>query len=830
VAYSVNGTSQPGTDATIVLTPEKNGIGVDNDYLLGSLIVTQSTDGGSPPPPDAQFGGTIACTFQSRAVTLGGGHDFVLGVGASQTLTGLPIGADCTVDETDTDGAVAIGYAPSQTVPITADPPTVTVTATFQTGFLLLTVRSIGTAAAWANTPAEVRVTCVQDDTVVFDETVTVQGASGGWGAVAAPGGSQCSAQDTGVTGATSTSYSSSVDPTPQPQPVTVTVGQGGTATLHVDNAFIAAPLEVASVTGGAGAIFAKPATTRVDQCTFAGAGIDIVPGSASQSFTFPRQGGSASIALPAGASCRVTLTDAGATSSQVASTVNAAPVTSLGDTSLRATVNLTTGDQDPSSAVTFTNTLDVGRLPISVDVTGAAAWAASVPITVDVTCSLGGDPLTPLGPDGTVAVHFTADGTLVPDDGSAALAALPLGSSCSAVQQGDNGATAVDYEPAGSGSGGSADVPIELGGAAIVVTDRFDAADLVVSTTVAGNDGANHLDGDFAFDSACSFNGRILPPPPDDPTRPSAFSITGEGTHTIAGLPVGTSCTVTEYGTQNATQIAPSREQTAAIEAAGSAIGFENAFDSAPLGVSASIVGPAASQYAPQTVGATVSCQWPDGSGTADLPDGGQLVLDAGNDFEASLDAPYGTSCSVASPAGMATAVHVTPPVTMGLGDQHLLAITSEWDLASATVAKHTSGVFAGNPSFSFDARCTWADGSIPVPLAQGSSASFGLRSGGSATMTVLAGSTCAITETDAGGAARTDIVVADAITSAVNGRTAQVRLDAGTQPRIDVTNVAEAAADPLASTGSDAQAWLWLAVLLLAAGGVVLLARRRA
>src|SRR5690606_24233137 len=96
--------------------------------------------------------------------------------------------------------------------------------------------------------------------------------------------------------------------------------------------------------------------------------------------------------------------------------------------------IRVTVGASGPTT-VTFLNTFDLASVRTQVTVAGAGAYAANTDYLVEVQCRFNGIALHAIGPDGIATLRFSPDGELQPGYGASALAALPAGAECTAVE-----------------------------------------------------------------------------------------------------------------------------------------------------------------------------------------------------------------------------------------------------------------------------------------------------------------------------------------------------------------------------------------------------------
>lgn len=824
VGYAVDGTTVAGEQASFTVGASKTSVLVTDSYQLAPLSVTKAADGSGIPLPGV-YSGTVSCTFQGQPVTLPATAMFHLAIDESALVHGLPIGAKCTVTETDAGDAVASSYTPSQTVLITAEPvPAVTVTNTFDDGALTVSVNASGAGAGWANVAPVAQVVCTVGADTILDETV-----SSGVSTFKVDDGAVCSATETVSGGADSVWYASSSDTTPSAGPVSVTVAPDGPVTLTADNVFTAAPLSVSTSTTGEGAEYAsRPTTVTVSECTFNDLPIEITPGVTSVELTLPAQGGTASVPeLPTGAGCSVVETDAAGATSTTSSSVNADPASELPAGGQRVTVNQPA--DEVSTSVAFVNQFDVAALSVGKSVAGEAAWASNEPFEVQVSCTWLGEPVSRLGVDGVGAVEFEPDGTV--DSGHAVdvLTTLSVGSECSATESVTGAATTVAYVPVGADETRSGTVTVIDGGASIVVTNTFEASELTVSKIVAGNDADNHAEDVFHFDAACTFNGKLLPVLSGGPDGSGVFTLTAGGSHVFSGLPVGAVCDVNEFGDQHATEVTPSRDQEVTLTAGPAALTFTNTFEVAPVTVDEVLTGAGADTYGSgQVFVAQVECFRPnDLNERVVLPDGGEVELSAGNGFAVTLNAPIGTECSVSQGLQMATHQVLPDPVTILAGERHALPIGSEFVVEPVTVSKTALGEFSPQQEFGFETSCVWVeDGhAVGLPLNEHAPGAFSLRSGQEHTVEALVGAQCSVTETDAAGAIRT-VVDVHGTDAHVSAKTATFTIGSGVATLAAFTNYLPGA---IPVTGVEAAWALAIALLLILGGGAALLLYRR-
>lgn len=232
------------------------------------------------------------------------------------------------------------------------------------------------------------------------------------------------------------------------------------------------------------------------------------------------RPGESAEVAgLPGGAECRVWEADAhGGVSSHPE------------DDPAVVTIDPQLGpDPGPATTVTVTNSYPLAQVTVSKSVEGAAAaLGATTTYPVEVLCAM----------DGVTATGFPVTVELVGDDSEAIDA--PVGSTCTATELDDGGATSSSVSPAA----GVLVVPGATQPLTLAVVNTFEQAHLEILKRVTGA-GGSLAGGPFEYAVGCTFEGATLGPVTVSVPRPSG------ATEMVAAvpllLPVGAVCTVTE-------------------------------------------------------------------------------------------------------------------------------------------------------------------------------------------------------------------------------------------------------------------------------------------
>lgn len=199
---------------------------------VSKTVQTRAIDDNGDPVPFGPFEVTLQCTFLSASVTANEPMTQLIADGDTFTWTGLPEGADCVVDETDTAGAASTTYTITQggaTAPAVdgasatldplpaeaaADQTDVAFTNAYLVDPLIIRKTLAGTGAAEVTRSFPVHVTCVLVDSshpapgmVVRDVTVEVGGPSNLAPEIDfLPLGSSCTITETDTGGAASVS------------------------------------------------------------------------------------------------------------------------------------------------------------------------------------------------------------------------------------------------------------------------------------------------------------------------------------------------------------------------------------------------------------------------------------------------------------------------------------------------------------------------------------------------------------------------------------------------------------------------------------------------
>ncbi|WP_313662613.1 DUF5979 domain-containing protein [Cellulosimicrobium cellulans] len=262
---------------------------------------------------------SVSCTFQGAEIEVPGGAVRPFGPGLPGVYFGLPVGAVCTVTETETGGATAVTVEPNpvqvEERVLPAPAQVVTVTNTYDAGSIEVTKVVAGDGAeAFGAGPFTVSAACT-----FLGEPIEVPGGaertiSGGEVAVydGLPVGAECVVTETGTGGASSTTISPSVD---GGEPGAATIGPDP-AQVTVTNTFDVGQVVVTKALAGPGA-----SQHRGDEfvvtlaCTWEVDGVTtdvVVPGGAERTLSADDDWTAVYELVPQGAECTLAETDAG--------------------------------------------------------------------------------------------------------------------------------------------------------------------------------------------------------------------------------------------------------------------------------------------------------------------------------------------------------------------------------------------------------------------------------------------------------------------------------------------------------------------------------------
>lgn len=493
---------------------------------------------------------------------------------------------------------------------------------------------------------------------------------------------------------------------------------------------------------------------------------------------------------LPVGSVCQITSENyvpSGYTYTGTDSRYGAAPATGY---SYLAGAPVTLSSDATANNLTVTNTFAATSLTLGKTVAGNASSLVDPTRTYDfsATCSFSGKTVN-YGP------YSLANGqTQVISD-------LPVGADCNVTETGDGGASST------SATLDSADISVTnhvvnvaniSSGAthALNVTNTFAAGSSIeVVKNLVRPTGTTGV-GDFEFTTQCTLDGApvSLPAGVSNPTRLVFGPAETSKSFTINGLPVGTTCVVSETNAGGADVPAPDRTVTTTADStATTTVLMENLFEPAALVVHKSISGDGAGQaWVPTDFQADVTC-------SRDLTIGGLLttvtdfsgLVDVTAGSSASVgDLPKGSRCAVTEPnlhgaqgvtvrsLTQGAAVDGAPgadpddaTVTVALVGADMsganpvvvpteVELVNRYDATAVEVVKERVGSqadVAGVGPFQVDMTCSWAPDGAPVQISLGTSGSVALSADNGYKGTVAGlpvGATCSGVEPDPKGA----------------------------------------------------------------------------
>ena len=812
VEYSADGGAPEPLPGETLIAATGSSLAAINHFATGTLQVAKTADGDGTPPAGATYSGTVSCMFEGAPVVFTPAlADFALEAGGTATYSSIPVGADCTVNETDQGLAHVVSYLPSSTVKVDADPEVdVTVRNTFQSGSLHVQVGRTGEGSHWANGGYTVQVSCTDGTT---DEFTT--GPEGGWRSYTPDAGATCTITETADGGATTVTSVTSADPTPVTGPAAVVIPGTGSASVTITNTFQAARLYLDVSNSGPGASYSDGAIVHVEKCEFDGIPFDVAPGGQWNLIPGRAGGIGASPVLPVGAQCDVRMgDDAGGVPTMTP--VNVEPSSVVDAATLQVTINdeLLNGPSIVEIDIFFA----LAALDVTVTNEGPGAAFANSPFEVEVTCELDSDPLH--GPGGHVTLHFAPDGTLVPDSQSAQLEALPVGAGCAAVETVQGGATEWGTNPPAT--------TVESDGATLAVTNVFATSQLTVTKLIDGNDAAAHADDEFVFDAGCTFNGLPIPPSADVPVT---FHLSPNGARMFT-LPAGAECTISETHDEHATAVSPGLVQTADIEYGNNAaLTFTNTFDVHAVTVEQAVTGDGADTYGMDVAYVPdLDCRWPSDGEQINLPDNGKVVLDAAGFFTATVQVPVGATCGAQEPYGLASRIVFPEPITVALGGEFVLELDAIYDIGQLSVEKDARGNGIAGLRFGFETTCTFNSGDVVVdiPLNEFADEQYELGDGEVRLIEALHGADCTTTEVAAHDPLRV-AVEASGFGAATFDRSAVNIILAGTGSEVLVTNFFVGSLPLTGAELSLAAVWLGVALVLAGIVAVVVVRIRR-
>ena len=464
--------------ATVGLDTEDIGlVSVENVYDVAALRIRKAVDAAGldadgNPIEYGPFAFALECEFAGQPA-------YATGYSAANPMTaeltpvetwalaGLPVGAECTVEETDDLGAESTTMTVNGSgAPVTIDGTSadvvieegiavqVAATNAFAAGDLHLEkVRDGAAADDFGAGPFVFAVVCTLDTgsgpAVTWADNVVLDADNGYETTIEdIAAGSSCDVAETEDGGATSTVIETSP----------VTIAADDTAEVVATNTFDAGALAVTKVIDGEGAELwgAGPFEVTLDCLDADGAAVGI-PGGAARTLDADNDYSALYEPLLIGLDCTLSETDSGgATSTTITDAETGDPVD---------VVEITA----ETPAVVVTNTFDMGDVAVVKTVSGGDA-AAHADDEFEVTASCVWDGATIEIPDGAVRTVTTSTPGLYED--------LPVGAECAVQETDAGGADATTYTPESEdGAGAVVTVGATDVEATITIDNRFDSA-----------------------------------------------------------------------------------------------------------------------------------------------------------------------------------------------------------------------------------------------------------------------------------------------------------------------------------------------------------------
>lgn len=541
-------------------------ISVTNTFQLADLVVSKQVVSGARNQDGTlitygAFDMQVTCTFQTRPVRATGFSSdtmtFTLIDGATRTLSGLPAGAICEVQETNAHGAartsittVSGGAAPSlvsgkkaSVTLVTGATNSAAVKNEYDSGSLTLSKVVGGLAGPqYGGGTFTVLVECVLADgassQVVWRKSYELTGASAPISLSPLATGAVCTVTETGVVGATSTSVT--VDGTTTPgTSAPATVPAGSATTVVVTNTFDYAGL-VVSKTVKSDAVDAEgepvyPGGTFDIEvvCTFLGSTV-LATGYTVSPMAFPlgHDESEELTGLPAGAECvvaEVTTVQADSTTIET-KTASQAPKLDGNPATITSLTSDNTSGATNSAAIT--NSYGVTSFTVEKVLKGGASAQFGVgPFNIHVVCTA----------PGNVPAY---DATIVlPSNGSwFRTIPVPVGSVCT-TDESNFDATGADAQATVDADGDpvtSTTVTLAQPGH-VFIENWYLTGAVDVTKLVTGTGGEKFGTGTFTVDIECwvGTTRAILPDDSED--------FVDHETVTFTGLPSGADCTLTE-------------------------------------------------------------------------------------------------------------------------------------------------------------------------------------------------------------------------------------------------------------------------------------------
>lgn len=567
--------ADPIEDATVTVT---------NDYAIGGFSIEKAVaesgavdQDGDPIASDPEFSFTASCEWLGTDVVAPEDREFTLQAGESKDFTPLPVGADCTVTETDAAGATTTttvvtedgveGGPVEGPVEFTILPDeqdgthltAIAVTNAYTVGSLALTKDVTGDGAGdWAPDSFIVQVVCEWDQATsnpVYADTITI---SDGQTVTIddLPTGATCDITEPEDGGATEITI----------LPETVTIGVEGDAgdpvTVSVTNDFRVGGFVVEKTLEGSGVGFSEDVDfTFSYTCTYE---LQVV---ASGELTITGDGTVGPLdsdvvdGLPVGAICQVTETDDGGADGDP-------PVLPVS-----VTIPDVVEGVAQVATVAYENRFSAGTIAVTKALEGTASTVPEIvdaTYTVHVTCSLTADG----GPVFEGDVEVTGGETVtVTDPATGDPLLLPTGTHCWGAESDDAGATSssVDFDSFDDAAivvASDSDDPQTL---ELTVTNVFEFGEISIVKSIDGN--SDHAAG-FTFEIlvTCTLDR-------GDGNAPiviydqESVELQGGEDATLSGIPIGSECWAEEPDSHGATDVVISATEDDPVVVDGSGV-----------------------------------------------------------------------------------------------------------------------------------------------------------------------------------------------------------------------------------------------------------------
>ena len=643
--------------AATAAVPSASKVTATNDYPAASVAVTKKVDTTATAGSFGPFHVTLVCNLAGDPVTFTDGRlSFDIVDGQTVTVTGLPVGAVCSVSEDKTGAADAVSISvdgakatdgPTSSVTVGDAGDTALVTNHYGAGTLSITKSVTGTGSDLYGTGTfTAHVACVYNTQSLYDQDVTIKGGQTVDIAGTYPAGTVCTVTEPKNGGANSTTISTG----------SVTIVDQQHTTVDLTNIFDTGTLQVIKVREGDGKdLFGVGPFTASVSCTYQvdgvttsvlGASPASVVLSADNKYTASVVGADGPLLIPVGAVCLITEPKTLGANSTVITPND-------GEDEQTGVVTIGKGTQ---ASVTVTNTFNLGSLKIVKDRIGSGVdLFGAGPFTMAVACTYRVDGVTtPLD----LGDHKTV--TLGSDNGyTATISNLPVGANCTVAETGTGGATGDPaYSPADptNPAQAAATVTADLANpVTVTVTNTFTAGSLQITKVRDGAGAEQYGAGPFVVAVTCTYLGQDFTLPAADAAivLDKANGYTAE----VDGLPIGAICSVTEIvnGGSTSTVITPNDAtvtSTGVVTVTGDKmpVTVTNTFDLGSINIVKVRKGTGVEKFGagPFTMGVTCTIDLGDGGAPASVL-ATSVVLDAANGYRTSITGlPLNALCKV--------------------------------------------------------------------------------------------------------------------------------------------------------------------------------------